>query len=178
VFAEVVNAASHTITGITYDSVAMTKIDDNRSGTSSNYASLWYLLSPSEGSNSVVVTSSQSVNQIYSTSTSYVGAKQAGQPDSDNEYTATSGTSKTLSTMVVAGQSWLIMGLIHDDASAAAAGAGTKLRALVSRNEIFDSNSAKDTGSQSLSVTSISGNQMGIIASFAPAPSTFTSVIV
>ena len=68
------NSSSDLITGVTYNSVAMTLVD-KQAGTSTNYSYLFYLINPATGANNVVVSASSSTT-IYSGAVSYTGAKQ------------------------------------------------------------------------------------------------------
>ena len=58
------NDDGDTVTGVTYNGVAMTKIGSSvgvpPAGSSSNFLSMWYLIAPATGANNVVVTRSTS----------------------------------------------------------------------------------------------------------------------
>src|SRR3989442_1524846 len=72
-------AAATVVTGITYNSVAMTKINGVQIPTS-RFITLWDLVAPASGSNNVVVSASES-GHLRFVAASYTGAKQSAQPD-------------------------------------------------------------------------------------------------
>lgn len=57
------NVSGATVTSVTYNSVAMTKINNVVNSNLSN-VTLWYLVAPTTGTNVVSVTASTSCNQI------------------------------------------------------------------------------------------------------------------
>lgn len=71
--------ADTVVTGITYNAVALTKIDAQNvdDGITLNRADLWYLLAPATGAHNVVVSWAGNVNGGQAASLSYYGAKQA-----------------------------------------------------------------------------------------------------
>lgn len=74
------NCTTPNVTGITYNSVALTKVTQACKGIFMMEA--WYLIAPTTGTNSLVVTFSGTVTDALAVSVSYTGAKQSGQPDS------------------------------------------------------------------------------------------------
>jgi hypothetical protein len=66
---------SETVTGVTYDGVALTLIDSDVGGQ--RYASLWYLVGPATGANDIVVSVSQTVQSVDSGSISLTGVDQS-----------------------------------------------------------------------------------------------------
>lgn len=177
VFVEGGNANTTDITGVTYNSVALTKA--NAYVNNQNRGSyLWYLINPATGTNTVTVSNSSGAFAAAS-SCSYTGVKQSGQPDSSGTGTTASGTSVTASTTVVASGCWLVGGTRFTSASPVlTAGAGTTKRASSSA-EMFigDSNGTVSTGSQSLVFNNAeTGVADAVVCSFAPATSTPTSL--
>lgn len=126
----------------------------------------WYRAAPTTGTHNLVTTASGPFSGINAAS--YSGVKQTSPIDSFNSGTASSTTSFSLSTTVVASGCWLIMST-KVSAVNPSAGSGTTLRQA--DQGIWDSNGTVGTGSQSLSVTSspTSQNWAGIIVSIAPA---------
>ena len=114
------------ITGVTYNSVAMTRVDALPATTSGNrWFYLYYLVGPATGANNVVVSASSSIF-ISAVSASYTGAQQSGVPDSSNKGGATTGTSLSISTTTVADNCWVV-GYMNGAAAASASG-GTTIR--------------------------------------------------
>jgi hypothetical protein len=159
------------VTGVTYNSVAMTRLNViGPSVTSSLRSYLYYLLGPSTGANNVVVSLSSAEN-CYVAIGSYTGVKQTGFPDATNTGSATfSSAELTVAVTTVLDNCWLV-GSWYSGGSGCTAGAGT----IVRRNgdcSLLDSNGATTpAGSDSLKGTYGAGSSdVGmIVASFAPA---------
>lgn len=175
-------ACGVTISSLTYNAVAATEVDEQvaSDGTDSVRLSLYILAAPATGANNVVATISGTLNgskQFAVNAQTYTGAAQTGQPDSTGNFTATgsSAASVTVSTTVVASNTWLVGGASENqgDIAAGAAGAGTTYRGSAQFNMYgADSNGTVGTGSQSLvwGRASTGGAEIvGIIISLAPA---------
>lgn len=153
------------VTGVTYDSVAMTKIASVTEPGDSRVVQLWYLIAPSTGSNSVVVTLGSS-GEVNAASTSYTGARQSSQPDNSTTNTATNNAGITTSLTPTIDDCWTILATsIRVDPTA---GSGSTKR----NPQIFDSGSPINPA-QSYSMTlggGDGGTDWGVVmASFAPA---------
>lgn len=158
------------VSGVTYAAVAMTKIGASISPNNQE-GSLWYLVAPATGANSVVVTQGNAGGSIRSNSSSYTGARQpGGQPDNSTTNT-NSGTSITATLSTIFDNCWTIM-LAEADGASLTAGTGSTSRNIQGGvYGIFDSNGAKTpAGSTSMTVTASSGNNGVIMASFRPVP--------
>lgn len=163
-----------TISGVTYNGVAMTKITTAQYAAR-RYSTLWYLINPASGSNNVVITSSET-NVIQGLAASYTGAKQSGQPDAQNTGTALA-SSIAVAVTSVADNCWHIMYVGNaSGGSVSSAGSGTTQRVVGTTffpgNAILDSNSAKTpAGSYTLNNNQTdSGSELAAVAvSFAPA---------
>ena len=95
------------VSGITWNGVAMTNVNNNGNATSNSNTSLWYVINPTTGD--VVITVS-STRQLYGIVLSYTGANQSGQPDASN--TADDSASPyTISTTTVADNSLVVCGI-------------------------------------------------------------------
>lgn len=167
------NAAAGSTTGVTYNGSAMTLVTSRAASGGKNY--LFYLVNPSTGSNSVVITRSNGTNTLVGLSTSYTGAAQTGQPDSFG--TAQGASPLTASTTVVASGCWLV-GFASDIGN----GGNSQTSSQTSRNAnaggsiISDTNTTVGTGSQTLTDTwSGSIGPSFVIASFSPVASPFTA---
>ena len=160
-----------TISDVTYNSVSSTHINTSGGGQP---ARLYYQVSPSTGSNNVVVTTT-GTTYIYSASSAYTGAKLTGQPDASNTNSASRGAGVALTTSVttVADNSWGIICARNDTTGNETASTGSTLRVGGGSGfvQIFDSNSPKTpAGSLSMSTTdATSAREINhAMASFAP----------
>lgn len=163
------------VTGVTYNGTSLTACGNlaMSGGASGQNIRLFYLINPSTGANNCVVSASAS-GSLYGTGMSYTGAKQTGQPDSQNTGGSASTTSLTVNTTTVADNSWLV-GFGYGQT--ASAGTGTTFRGQPVSAVLFgmDSNGAKSpAGSYGLNFTQ-SANFAGMcVASISPAASSAT----
>lgn len=159
---------SDTLTSVTYNSVAMTRISHVWSGWERIY--LYYLINPSTWANNIVSTFSWSTT-IYSESTSYTWASQTWQPDSSTSSAYATQSNMSTSTTTIANNCWLVW--VFRAWLAQTAVAGTTLRAWVNTTiQIGDSNGAKTPAwSYYLWTTFASSWAAQIIASFSPSAS-------
>ena len=70
-------------TGVTYNSVAMTKLDGNavnKSGTDQVGSSIWYLVAPTTGTNNIVATFGATMSDMALGGLSFTGADQGSAP--------------------------------------------------------------------------------------------------
>lgn len=68
--------SSDTVSGVTYNSVAMTAVPSGATNNGQFYVSLWYLIAPATGSNTVSVTFTGGVFDFKAGSVSFTGADQ------------------------------------------------------------------------------------------------------
>ena len=81
---------AQTVSGITYNGVALTKIISKYiTGNTDNGCELWYLIAPSTGANNVVVTYTGQVDGSFGGALSFTGVDQSNPVD-------TSGSNETL----------------------------------------------------------------------------------
>lgn len=162
------NNATDTLSGVTYNGVAMTQIRKQLNANSIGYAYLYYLVGPATGANNVVATNGSST-YMEGVSVSYTGVAQTGTIDSSNGNTASSST-LSVSTTVVASNCW-VLGLGRGDN---AGGGANGLSGVASTNRyntsgfLFfdDSNTTVSTGSNSTTLTASSGNLILLVFSF------------
>jgi len=165
-----------TVTGITYNGVAMTRAAA-QSGVagSARTAYLYYLLAPASGTNSVVVSQTGGDNLLFGCA-DYTGAKQSAQPDSSATVLSGSPTTSTLATTVVAANSWVVtVGTGLNAVPTVTGGTNTRRTSDAGFNTwVFgDSNAAEAAGSYSMTVNWPSAGSLNIrqiVASFSPAP--------
>jgi len=158
-------------TGVTYGGVAMTEISTRLTDGGSFHVTLFVLTNPSSGANNVVVTWSTDGGINNCVASSYTGAKQTGQPDSQNQGAVTSSSSITISTTTVADNSWLV-GFIRATSSTLSSGTNGTARVLTQGSQAFaDSNGAMSpAGSHSMTINVSPDRDLALLlASFAPA---------
>ena len=149
----------------TYNSVAMTLIDKIQTSAGNNeYAYVYYLVNPALGANTYAFSGTGCNGTIVS----YTGASQTGVPDSTAKL-ANSDATHTVTTTVVASNSWIVGSYAGNRATSM--GTGTTCRGNCGAQFTqVDSGAAVASGSQSLSV--VQGGspaiQAMVIASFAP----------
>lgn len=156
------------VSSVTYNSVGLTEIDVQAVDTDRHF-SLWYLLGPSTGTNTVTINAS-TPSTLYGAASSYTGVAQSGQPDSHgfNVPTGTAG-SLAVSTTVVANGCWLV-GVAKEDAGTTASYSIGAALNEANGMHFFDSNGTVGTGSITDTITwGTSVHSGAIIASFKPA---------
>ncbi len=166
-----VNSNTNVVTGITYNSVAMSLVDAGLQSIDSGTIVLYLQTNPSTGIQTAAISASAStIFRAYSIS--YSGANAAGQPDSHNNQSGvTVGANPvSVSTTVVASNCWLLMASSNDTGEPTADSGIRRGTSSGSGFGTFDSNGTVGTGSQSLSFNIAStGRYATAICSFAPA---------
>lgn len=108
---DVYAGATPDCTGVTYNSNALTLIGSKRT-SSFIQTSLWYLLSPSTGANTVSVAFTGSSPSCNGRATSYTGVSQSGQPDAVGGNTGVN----TVNVTTITDNSWVV-GVCMDQAN-------------------------------------------------------------
>ncbi len=159
------------ITGVTYNGVAMTQVDSFRSQGLGGHE-LYMLVNPASGANNVVVSASGSV-AIYAAASSYTGALQTGQPNTNNGNASDPATTSTVSVTTTVDNCWLISsaGTKAGAGATASASTGTVTRQANGYVSIGDSNGVRATaGSHGQTwMPSASTGIAVIVAAIAPA---------
>lgn len=157
------------VTGITYNSVSMTRALFQAGSTTAIWA--YYLINPSTGANNVVVSSSGSVF-FRASSVSYTGAKQSSQPDATDGDAVASGTSTTTTLTTVADNCWTVCGVESNGAGstpAASTGINATRDTIGTLFVVGDSDGGiTPAGSNSMTWTSTSQELTSIQVSIAP----------
>ena len=168
------STGTDSITGVTYNSVAMT-LGAKKQVTGARWTYVYYLLNPASGANTLAITQTGG-NFLVVGAADYTGVKQSGQPDATatNDTGGSHATSLTTSVTTVADKSWAIMCDQGPDKQATA-GTGATRRAVDAAFAdwaIFDSNGAiTPAGSYSMTALTTDGSSqiMGqVIVSFSP----------
>jgi len=141
------------VTGITYNGVAMTLVNSYLTSTYNKLYS-YILVAPATGTHDIVLTVANGGKFRGLIAASYTGAAQSGQPDANNTNHTPSATSLTTSVTTVADNSWLILGGFNENYDIAAGTDTTVRETLFGNFKLFDSNGAKSPpGSYSLQTT-------------------------
>lgn len=163
------------ITGVTYNTVAMTKLNSTFNNVNNGDRTYLYgLVNPATGAHDVVVSSDTSL-YIATSATSYSGASQAGVPGTTavaNDDTAQATFDVPITTP--SDQCWVV-GVVSDNGN----GGPTATSAYTARTDsgqrkIFDTNAdITPAGSSTLSVSSAAGSiWTGVLAAIVPATTT------
>lgn len=179
VFVETAEPTTDYVTSVTYNSVAMTRINTvtfTNGGSARVY--LYYLIAPSTGSNNVVITSSSSIALIRGNAVSYTGASQTGQPDGNNTASG-SGSSGTIAITTTADNCWMVFGQANN-AAEPTAGSNATRRGTSGGGGFgyFDSNGAITPAALFTMGWAVGGgNGFGVCAaSFSPATAAATTI--
>ncbi len=143
--------ATSAISGITFNSVALTKIQRNNDGTRAATTEAWYLVSPAAGAHNIVVSLTADIgasDPLVCHSRSYSGVNQSSPIDAQSsppQIVTGSHTAHTVSLTTVAANAW-ILDIITD-------GAGTNVQSLAANSPQAHSIVSWDM--------SVAGQQMG-----------------
>jgi hypothetical protein len=162
-----VHTNTDVVTGVTYNSVAMTRVNGQATDF---YITTWVLMNPASGANDVVVTCSASTN-IIPNAISYSGVSQSGQPEVSALNSAGSGSSITSSLTTLTDNNWVMMFMRKNSGGSATGGTGTTVRVDDSTYGLhaFDSNGAiSPAGSTSLIANHSTSSKWTIMVAFAP----------
>lgn len=157
------------VTSVTYNGVALTRINTQQTaGTGNRRSYLYYLPAPTTGTNNIVITVSSSIT-IRGTSASYINALQSGIPDSSTTNSGSPVSSITTSSTTVADNSWVVS-VITNTQGVPTAGAGLTIRSTETSTGIGDSNGPKTpAGSYSITWNIPTAGDIAVCqASFAP----------
>ncbi len=166
------NGNSGSPTSVTYNSVGLTKLQEQSTDGGGFRWDLWYLIAPSTGANNVVVTWATGDGINNNIAVTYTGVKQSSFPDSSNTGSTGSTASISVSTTVVASNSWLA-GCTRASADTQSGGTNATVRQQgnTDGSQLFhDSNGVVGTGSQTatINVSPNSAQWMNLV-SIAPA---------
>lgn len=101
------SGGSDDVTGATYDGVAMSLLGSRVQVPGDRWMSLWGLLAPATGANTVVVSASSS-GVIAGSSISYTGVEQSGLPDASTTNTASATQSISTALTPAANNCWIV----------------------------------------------------------------------
>jgi len=143
-----------TVSGITYNGVALTKINSISASLEGNQqdGELWYLDAPSTGANNIVCTFSAEASNQRIAAASYTGKTSSGiDANATAQATTAVNPSPTCNVNVVASDCWLVSYGYARTADPLVGVTGTTVRAVSSDGHCFgDSNGVVGTGNQTL----------------------------
>lgn len=168
------------ITGVTYDGVAMTEISSTTGGPYFTDIRLYYLVNPPTGAKDVVGTHSAGGYEIMFVHT-YTGVDQINPTDGHDEYASASTDSMVTTITTTKDNAWLVGYVVRNTGPITisySAGADTTLRSTTA-DEWFqsaDSNGPKTpAGSASLTINNVQAGAFAMLTA-AIAPSTSLEV--
>ena len=163
------------VTGVTYNGVAMTRVDSLVSTQIPAVHYLYILPGAATGTHNVVISTSASSYQTAD-AWSYTGCAQSGQPDNHaTGIQTTDQTSVTLTTTVNTPNSWLAAWQNnYRNGNAITPGANTTSRSAVGSFNVLDTNGAQAAGSQSMTDTYTTDRAGWLLVSIAPLATTQT----
>ena len=135
------------LTGITYNSVAMTLM--TKAAVGSDYLYLYYLTNPSTGANTVNATRTGSAANGFNVfASSYYSAKQIGQPDNTN-------SASSLSLTLAANSGDWIVTMGRATGGNLTSGTNNTVRGSLSSNRFGDGNGAVTSGNQTVTFVGV-----------------------
>lgn len=162
-----IDATTDDLSGITYNGVAMTRINTLAAGSGERLY-LYYIVAPATGANNIVATAAG--RNIVLRATSYTGANQTGQPDgSDTTGFTSSVTSIVNDITTTADNCWMVV-FARNDTADFTASTNTVIRNASNRNiAIADNNtSITPAGAYSMTMTMSSSRAGSVAASLSP----------
>lgn len=172
-------AGSPTIDSATYNSVAMTKLDEVVSFVV-NIVGVFYKVGPSTGTNNLVVTRSAGTNTLEGGCASYSGVSQSGFPDAHNTNTGV----KTDTITTVADNCWVTVVAFNDTGGALSGVTNLALRQAFPDNNrgLLDSNAAlTPAGAKTITWTyagsPLATHDADCALSFAPVGAAVTAIV-
>ena len=168
-------ATGDNVTGVTYNGVAMTRINTQVGGTQRIYS--YALVNPTSGTNTISIANTGG-NTYWIDSTSYTGANQVTPTIQNTGYNA-SATSLTVSVTTTADNSWL-HGFYDSSNQPQSVGTNTFFRGGVnSFLGAIDTNSAQTpAGSKSMQITSVLASEQLMVLSVITPASTVNTLVV
>lgn len=171
---EIFSASALSVSGITYNGVALTKVDRIVAALEGNRqdCELWYLVNPATGSNTIAVSLSGTADFTTAQAASYTGVNQSNPIDTSNTNQNTSASTTFSNTATTTADNCWLVSTVFPRGGLPSASTGTIRRASNTGSLccFFDSNSVTSPpGSDSLNYTSASGTWPGgVMAVVAP----------
>jgi hypothetical protein len=167
---QVLSSPGDTVTGVTYNGVAMSQIMTSTFGAQAN--ELWGLANPASGTHNIVASFSGAPSTVVIDAISYTGAQQT-TPIEATGTNSGSGTSASVSVTTLTDNAWLVGYFRANSASGAfTAGSNTVIRtdAAEGTRQLADSGAVQSPpGSFSLNATMATGSWNVMAFSLKPA---------
>ncbi len=176
-FVGVTNFSGDNVSGVTYNSVALTKVSTSQNITGTEYVTLWHLTAPALGSHTVTITSG-SADDMAGAAVTYSGTETGTVIDVSGGTASVSPIAKTLTTTI--NNDWTVA-IVGASAGTNVAGASTTLRkdsGGANHNvTMFDSNGAiTPAGNTTLTITNSTGTLAMVMAAFKVASGSGTTL--
>lgn len=160
------HTASDAITSITWNGVALTKVQVQApTGSNDRYIYIFVLVNPDSGTHNLVINNSTSA-YFFGYVAVYNGCAEV-QPGTSGKSTSTAATTFTETLTIANSGSWIV-GWAHHWNGNLAAGVGTTLRTAAAVTGLGDSNGPVNVGSSSIQFTGSSETWMGVYLSLLP----------
>lgn len=158
--------ASDTLTGITYNAVAML-FGANGRFTGDRWQDMYLLAGPATGSNAVT-SSGSTFNNLGAISYTGCATTSAALLDSHNAAFVATNTTVTVTTTVVASGCWLVAYSRGGGGYTSGTGTVRGTNPWIGGDVAFDSNASVGTGSQSMTINQASSQYQYTVLSLAP----------
>lgn len=154
------------ITGITWNGVAMTFIAGKTDAATSERVEQWYIINPTAGVTNVIISRTGSSNALIGAALYYSSAKQSAQPDANTTDRQTTGT-YAVNLTTIADQAVILMVSRGASGNTFTAGANTTIRVQASI-VVSESSVKTPPGSYAMNLTCSSQEINSVLGSFAP----------
>lgn len=169
VFVQVSTGNGDSVTGVTYNSVAMTQgVKVGRLSDSATFTYLYYLANPASGAHNITVSMSASETFGVVCGASYTGTTTVAPEATDTDRTS-SGTSCTTTLTTITDNDWLVGGFTFGGGTMTVGANTLKIGGDVNSAIMVDSNSAQTpAGSKSMTVSGGTTNYEGVMITLQP----------
>lgn len=166
---DVLGDSADSITGVTYNGVAMTQVAKKQQASSGPFVYSYTLVGPATGAHNVVISASGSIT-MAGFATSYKNCSQGGIDTSGTSSGNFASNSDVGTTITVgAGANWMHMASANSGGVTPTAGSSTTQRQAIAGFGAWDSNGALSAGSHTLNARAAGTQNWGEVAfSFGP----------
>jgi hypothetical protein len=100
--------ADRPVLSVTFNGVSLTRVRQDDEPVNNVYSSLWYLLQPTAGTNTITVTYTAPVTEAFGMSVSFTGVDPAFPIDANVGFTQSGGSSAAVNILSSANNAWLV----------------------------------------------------------------------
>lgn len=144
---------SKTITGVTYNGVAMTQFGGALTFSGTWSLDSWYIINPASGANNIIASASSGTPNIYLTGVSYTSVVQTSSFDVGNGGGLDSGTGATATVTSVANNDIMVSSFATTNANTITASTNTTVRVGSGTLLMMGDYQIAGSGAQSMSAT-------------------------